>query len=103
MFRFLILIAGAILALSASPAFASAPPQAVSRTVAYGDLDLSTPAGRLQLRHRAAVAVRDACEQAWATDLDAFAQSRHCRALLQARLMAHPTLGPIFGAPMRLR
>ena len=86
MSKCLFTIAGAILALSAHPAFAQ--PEPASRIVAVGDLDLSSEAGRIALDRRIGAAVRDVCGQAWPTDQQGLQQVRDCRTETYAAVLA---------------
>jgi UrcA family protein len=53
-------LAAAVLAGSAAPAFAEAAPSVV---VSYSDLNLATPEGRQQLETRIAMAVNTVCDR----------------------------------------
>lgn len=96
MSKCLFTIAGAILALTAHPAFAQLEP--ASRTVAVGDLDLSSEAGRIALDRRIGAAVREVCGQAWPTDLQTVQQVRDCRTDTYAAVMADRGMARVYVA-----
>ena len=97
MSKCLFLIAGAILAVAASPTYAESPGTA-SRTVAFADLDLSTEAGRITLDRRVGAAVRHVCGEAWPIDLPAVEQVRGCRSNAYAAAMREAGLGRVYVA-----
>ena len=85
MMKTLTLAAVAASTLFVAPASAEAPQTvtsnrtAVSRTVGYGDLDLTSTAGQGRFDQRIAVAVRGVCGSASSRDLAELADIRRCR------------------------
>lgn len=89
-----ILLALAALAAGAAlPAYA-APPAATTRLVAYGDLDLSSPAGQARLEQRIATAVREVCGTAANYDLRARQAVAECREATFATVV-RPAAAPV--------
>ena len=72
--RFLIPIVLVASALVANPAHAQP-----SRTVGYGDLDLSSPVGQAALDRRIATAIRQVCGWAFPRDLQSSHEVQICR------------------------
>jgi len=95
-----IVILGAIVTAMASPAMAQ---DSSVRTVSYGDLDLSSGAGRLQLDRRINSAVRSACGRAWPIDLGAVEAVRRCRTETLASVDADRRTGQVIVAGLALR
>jgi UrcA family protein len=77
-------IAAALLVAAATPAFAGP----ASRTIGYGDLSLSGPAGAARFQARIDRAIRVLCGTAHPTDLNDLADVRRCRADLETGIAA---------------
>ena len=69
---------------AANPAHA----ESVSRTVSYGDLDLTSPAGQAIFDRRIGDAVRDLCGRAFPLDLQTQHDVRRCRSQAMAAVQA---------------
>ena len=94
-------ILGAIVtAMASSPAIAQ---DNTVRTISYGDLDLSSGAGRLQLDRRINSAVRSVCGRAWPIDLGAVEAVRRCRVETFAQVDASRRTGEVIVAGLALR
>jgi UrcA family protein len=59
-----------------------------SRTVSYGDLDLTSPAGQAALDRRLASAVREVCGRPYPLDLQSVDQVSRCRRDTRADIQA---------------
>ncbi len=77
-------IAAALVLAAATPAHAGP----AGRTIGYGDLALSSPAGAARFQARIDRAVRVLCGTAHPTDLNDRADVRRCRAGLEASIAA---------------
>jgi UrcA family protein len=93
-------ILGAIVTAMASPAMAQ---DNSVRTVSYGDLDLSSGAGRLQLDRRIDAAVRRSCGRAWPLDLGAVEEVRRCRSETFAQVAADRRIGQVYAVEIASR
>lgn len=69
----------AIATLSLFAAVATAPASAETRTVGSADLNLASPAGVAQLRHRVGAAITAVCGRAEGRDLAAMTDLHRCR------------------------
>ena len=85
-------VAALAAALPSVSVSASVPRAAGTRVVAYGDLDLSAPAGRAQLERRIGAAVRELCGNAASGDLAGASAVRACQAATLAQTV-RPTAG----------
>ena len=94
-------LAAALAASLSTFAFTAAPAAAedVSVTVAYGDLDLATPAGAQSLAGRFAAGVDTACARPDFRDLKAMTEFDACRsAAVASATQQLNTAGVLFGA-----
>ena len=87
----------AIMTALAAPSSALARPDATSVRVAYGDLNLSTDAGRSRFENRLAAAVKRVCPAADLRDLRGSQASRRCVAETHARM--RPAVASAMAAP----
>jgi len=86
--KLIVLVAAAslIAAVSPAPGAAQSGPETNQVAVAYGDLDLTKPAGQATLDKRLARAVERVCDPGWTRSVRVATQTRACIAQKHAEL-----------------